>query len=162
MIISLIAAIDKNLVIGNSKNTLPWYLPADLKRFKSVTMGKPIIMGRKTFESIGKPLPERTNIIITRNEKYEAPGCIVVRSPEEALLAAGNAPEAIIIGGGELFSQFMPRADRMYLTLVDGEFEGNVYFPKWNPREWREVFREAHEADEKNPYNYTFVTLERI
>lgn len=161
MRVSLIAALDKNGVIGNKDNALPWYLPEDLKRFKSVTLGKPIIMGRKTFESIGKPLPERKNIVVTRNEKYEAPGCTVVHSPEEALRAAGDMPEVVVIGGGELFSQFMPRVTRMYLTLVDGEFEGNIYFPQWNPQEWRETFRESHQADGKSPYNYTFLTLEK-
>lgn len=161
MIISLIAAMDKNRVIGNKDNALPWRLPADLKRFRNVTLGKPVIMGRKTFESIGKPLPERTNIVVTRNEKYEAPGCIVVRSTEEALLAAGDAPEVVVIGGGEIYAQFLPYAKRLYFTYVDGVFAGNIYFPHWNQEEWREIFYEAHEPDEKNPYNYTFVTLER-
>lgn len=161
MIISLIAAMDKNRVIGKSGNELPWRLPADLKRFKSVTLGKPIIMGRKTFESIGRPLPERTNIIITRSEKYEAPGCVVVHSPEKALSAAGDAPEVMIIGGAEIFARFLPLAKRLYFTHVSGEFEGDIYFPSLDPKEWREIFREAHEPDEKNPYNYTFVTLER-
>lgn len=160
--ISLVAAMDKNRVIGNKDNTLPWHLPADLKRFKSITLGKPIIMGRKTFESIGKPLPERTNIIITRNEKYEAPGCIVVHSPDEAIKAAGDAPEIMVIGGAEIFAQFMPMAKRVYFTFVDGKFDGNVYFPGWNPKEWRETFREAHDADERNPYAYTFVTMDRV
>lgn len=162
MIISLIAALDKNGAIGNSKNAIPWYLPADLKRFKSVTLGKPVIMGRKTFESIGRPLPERVNIVVTRNEKYEAPGCVVVHSTEEAIRAAGDAPEVMVIGGGELYAQFLPYARRLYFTYVDGEFEGNIYFPEWNPKEWREVFYEAHEPDEKNPYSYTFVALERL
>lgn len=159
--ISLIAAIDKNGVIGKDGKELPWYLPADLKRFKNITMGKPIIMGRKTYESIGKPLPGRTNIIITRKENYEAPGCLVVHSPEEALQAAGEAPEIMVIGGAEIFAQFMPRASRLYLTLIDRAFEGNVYFPKWDAAEWREVSRETHEPDEKNFYAYTFIVLER-
>lgn len=160
-IISLIAALDKNRVIGNRDNKLPWYLPADLKRFKSITLGKPIIMGRKTRESIGRPLPERTNIVITRKENYDAPGCVVVHSPEEAIKAAGDAPEVMVIGGAEIFAQFMPLASRMYFTLIDGEFDGNVYFPEWNPKEWRETFRETHDADEKNPHAYTFVVMER-
>ena len=161
MIISLIAAMDKNRVIGNKDNKLPWYLPADLKHFKSITLGKPIIMGRKTFESIGKPLPERTNIVITWNENYQEPGCVLVHSPEEALQAAGVAPEIIIIGGAEIFAQFLPLAKRLYFTLIDGEFDGNIYFPEWSPKEWCEVSREAHEPDEKNKYAYAFVTLER-
>lgn len=173
MMISLIAAMDKNRLIGKGGNELPWRLPADLKRFKSITLGKPIIMGRKTFESIGKPLPDRTNIVITRNEKYEAPGCVIARSPEEALRAArllgearpkgtaGDAPEIMIIGGAEIFTHFLPRARRMYLTLVEEEFSGNIYFPRWSPEEWRETSREPHEADEKNSYRYTFITMER-
>lgn len=160
MIISLIAAMDKNRVIGNKDNALPWYLPADLKHFKSVTLGKPIIMGRKTHESIGKSLPERTNIIITRNENYEAPGCVVIHSPEEAIEASGDAPEVVVIGGAEIFAQFLPLANRMYLTLINAEFAGNVYFPEWNPEEWREISREAHESDEKNRYGYTFLIIE--
>lgn len=159
--ISLIAAMDKNRPIGKAGNELPWHLSADLKRFKSITLGKPIIMGRKTFESIGEPLPERTNIIITRNEEYGAPGCVVVPSPKEALKSAGNAPEVVVIGGAEIFAQFLPLAQRMYLTQVDGKFEGNVYFPEWNPEEWHEIFREAHGPDEKNAYRYTFLILER-
>ena len=158
-IISLIAAMDKNRVIGNKDNALPWRLPADLKHFKNITLGKPIIMGRKTFESIGRPLPERTNIIITRNKKYRAPGCVVVSSPEDALRVAGNAKEIMVIGGAEIFAKFYPLAKRMYLTLIDAEFEGNVYFPEWDPAEWHEVTREPHEPDEKNPYKYTFITL---
>lgn len=160
-IISLIAAMDKNRVIGNKDNALPWRLPADLKHFKNITLGKPIIMGRKTFESIGRPLPERTNIIITRNKKYRAPGCVVVNSPEDALRVAGNAKEIMVIGGAEIFAKFYPLAKRIYFTRVDGAFKGNVYFPQWDPKEWRETFRETHEADEKNPYRYSFLVLER-
>lgn len=161
-IISLIAAIDLNRLIGKGGNELPWRLPADLKRFRNVTIGKPVIMGRKTFESIGRPLSERTNIVITRNEKYEAPGCVIAHSPEEALRAADGALEVMIIGGGDIFAKFMPRAMRMYLTQIDAEFEGNIYFPEWNPTKWREISRESHEPDKRNPYKYTFLTLERI
>lgn len=121
--------MDKNRVIGKDGAGLLWHLPADLKHFKSVTLGKSVIMGRKTFESIGKSLPERTNIVITRNTNYEAPGCVVVHSPDEALTAAGDAPEVMIIGGAEIFAQFLPRAKRMYVTLVDGVFSGNVSPP---------------------------------
>lgn len=161
MIISLIAAVDKNRVIGTTDNALPWYLPADLKHFRSLTLGKPVIMGRKTYASIGKPLPNRMNIIITRNVDLRASGCTVVHSPDEALKAAGNAPEVMVIGGAEIFTRFLPIASRMYLTLINGAFDGNVYFPEWDPNEWRETFREAHDADEKNQYPYTFVTLEK-
>lgn len=154
--------MDRNRVIGDKNNALPWYLPADLKRFRSVTLGKPIIMGRKTHESIGRPLPERKNIIITRNENFEAPECIVVHSAKDAIKAAGGAPEIMVIGGAEIFAQFLPLAKKLYFTLVDEEFSGTIYFPPWNQEEWKETFREEHDSDEKNPYSYTFVTLEKI
>lgn len=153
--------MDKNRVIGTDDGKLPWYLPADLKRFKSLTLGKPIIMGRRTFESIGGPLPERKNIIITRNKNYEASGCVVAHSSEEALQAAVDAPEVMVIGGAEVFAEFLPVAKRMYLTLIDGEFLGTVYFPQWDVGAWREVSRETHEPDEKNEYGYVFLVLER-
>lgn len=161
-IISLIAAMDKNRVIGTDDGKLPWHLPADLKHFKSLTLGKPVIMGRKTFESIGKPLPERKNIIITRNKNYDAPGCVVVHSPDEALASAGDVPEVMVIGGAEIFAQFFPLAKRLYLTLIDGIFAGAAYFPQWDTGAWREVSREAHEPDEKNRYGYLFLTLEHL
>lgn len=162
MTISLIAAMDKNRVIGTDDGKLPWHLPADLKRFKSLTIGKPVIMGRKTFESIGRSLPERLNIVITRNKNYEAPGCAVVHSADEALAQTKDALEVMVIGGAEIFTQFFPRAGKMYLTLIDGVFSGSVYFPEWNSAEWREVSREAHEPDEKNRYGYTFLTLKHF
>jgi dihydrofolate reductase len=159
--ISLIAAMDKNRVIGDN-GKLPWHLPADLRNFKTVTLGKPVIMGRKTFESIGAPLPERLNIVITRNKNYEAPGCVVVYSPDDALKAAGDAPEIMVIGGAEVFTQFLPQAQRMHLTLIDGVFSGTAYFPQWDSKQWRIVSREAHESDEKNLYGYAFCILERV
>lgn len=161
-IISLIAAMDKNRVIGTDDGKLPWHLPADLKHFKSVTLGKPVIMGRKTFESIGKPLPERLNIVMTRDVRYKVEGSVVVHSPEDALKAAGDAPEVMVIGGAEVFAEFLPHARRMYLTLIDGVFSGNGYFPQWDSQAWREVSREAHEPDEENAYGYTFRILEHI
>lgn len=148
--------------MGKTDNKLPWRLPADLKRFKSITLGKPVIMGRKTFESIGRPLSGRTNIIITGNEKYLAPGCIVVHSPEEAIRASGQTPEIMVIGGAKIFTWFLVLAKRMYLTLIDDEFMGNIYFPEWNPEEWQEVERETHKADEKNPFGFTFLVLDRV
>ncbi len=160
--ISLIAAMDKNRVIGKDGGGLLWHLPADLRRFKTVTLGKPVIMGRKTLESIGRPLSGRTNIGITRNTSYEASGCIVVHSPNEALKAAGDAEEVMIIGGAEVFAHFLPRAKRMYITLIDGAFSGNVYFPEWNSEEWRETWRETHGSNDKNPFGYTFLTLEKV
>lgn len=164
IIISLIAALDSKHAIGKKK-ALPWYLPADLKRFKELTMGHPIIMGRKTYESIGKPLTGRANIVLTREARYEAAGCKVVHSVEQALEAARNAPndsdEVFVIGGAEIFREFLPRADKMYLTLIDHDFGGDVFFPEFDKTEWREVTREPHVPDEKNPYPYTFSVLLR-
>ena len=157
MIISLIAAMDKKGVIGKD-NSLPWKLSADLKRFKQLTINKPIIMGRKTFESIGKPLPDRTNIIITHDKNYKADGCFVAHSIESALKAAKNSKEAMFIGGAQIFKEILPRADRIYLTLIDADFGGDTYFPDFDKKEWKETFREGHEEE----YKYSFVNLERI
>lgn len=158
MIISLIAAIGKNRVIGKD-NKLPWKLSADLKRFREITSGKTVIMGRKTFESIGKLLPNRLNIIITRDKNYKIDGCVVVHSAEEALKAADSYKEVMIIGGEQIFKEFLPRASRMYLTLIDGNFEGDAYFPEYNKNEWKEVFREEHKD---NSLKYSFVNLEKL
>ena len=160
MIISIIAAMGKNNVIGN-KNSLPWKLPADMKHFKELTLGKPVIMGRKTFESIGKPLPKRINIIITRDEDYKAEGCVVAHSLDEALKAAGNAEEVMVIGGAQIYKEFLPKADKMHLTLIDADFEGDAYFPEYNIEEWEEVSYEEHERDKDNQYNYTFIVLKK-
>ena len=160
MIISLIAAMDRNRIIGKN-NALPWSMPADLKHFRDLTRGKPIIMGRKTFESIGRPLPDRINIIITRDQAYRAPGCVVVHTTDAALQAAGDAPEVMVIGGGEIFSMFLGRSERMYLTYIDADFEGDARFPKYAADEWQETEREPHDADTTNPHPYTFVILER-
>ena len=157
MLISIIAAIGKNNIIGVD-NKLPWKLSADLKRFKAITSRKPVIMGRKTFESIGKPLPNRINIIITRDKNYKADGCIVVNSPEQALNAAKGSEEIIIIGGEQIFKMFLPKADKMYLTFIDKDFEGDAYFPEYIENEWKEIFRENH-ID--NDLRYSFVDLER-
>ena len=161
MKLSLIVAMDANHVIGHD-NRLPWHLPADLKHFKATTLGKPILMGRKTWESIGRPLPGRTNIVITRNADYAADGCVVVHSLGEALRAAGGAREVMVIGGAELYRQVLPQADTIYLTLVHGEFEGHTRFPDWQLDEWREIERIDHEPDDKNPHAYSFITLERV
>lgn len=160
MIISLIAAMDKNRVIGK-KNTLPWYLPADLRHFKKLTADKPIIMGSTTFASIGKALPNRTNIVMTRDPAFVANGCVIVYSLEEALYAANGHDEIMVIGGANIFEQFLPLANKMYLTMIDAEIDGDVYFPAWNPAEWRETSREAHLPDEKNPYSYSFLVLKK-
>ena len=157
MIISLIAAMSRNRVIGKN-NKLPWKLSADLKRFKGITSGKPVIMGRKTFESIGRPLPDRTNIIITRDKNYKAEGCAVAYSATEALKEASKSNEVMIIGGEQIFKEFLPIANRMYLTLIDEDFEGDAYFPEYDVNEWKEVSREEHSD---NSLKYSFVNLER-
>jgi len=160
MIISLIAAMDKNQVIGKN-NSLPWNLPADMKYFRDKTKGKPVIMGRKTFESIGKPLPKRTNIIVTRDENYKAESCVVVHSTDEAIKATGNAEEVMVIGGSQIYKEFLPKANKMYLTLIDAEFDGDTFFPEYNIEEWNETSYEEHERDSENQYDYRFVVLER-
>ncbi|MEK0338041.1 MAG: dihydrofolate reductase, partial [Nitrosopumilus sp.] len=119
------------------------------------------IMGRKTFESIGKPLPDRTNIIITRDQNYKAEGCVVVRSTDEALKAAENNEEVMIIGGSQIYKEFLPKANKMYLTMIDNDFEGDTYFPEYKVEEWEEISYEDHERDKDNPYNYTFLVLRR-
>ena len=160
MIISLVVAMAENRVIGKH-NQLPWRLPADLKRFRAVTLGKPVLMGRKTYESIGKPLPGRTNVVVTHEAEFRAPGCVVVHTPEAALAAAGDSPEVMVIGGASFYRQMLPRADRLYLTVIHVRFEGDAFFPEFDPGGWREVERVRHEPDEKNPYPYSFITLER-
>ncbi|MCU7918028.1 MAG: type 3 dihydrofolate reductase [Candidatus Thiodiazotropha sp. (ex Epidulcina cf. delphinae)] len=159
-IISLVAAMARNGVIGRN-NRLPWRLPADLKHFKALTMGKPIVMGRRTWESLPGILPGRQHIVVTRNQDYRAQGCTLVHSVDAALQAAGEAPEVMIVGGGGFYEAMMPRADRLYLTLIEAEVEGDAYFPVIDWKAWREVSRESHPADEKNSYAYTFLELMR-
>jgi len=159
MKISYVVAIDRKRVIGHN-NALPWYLPADLQFFKRTTMGGTMLMGRRTWESIGRPLPGRVSIVMTRNPDYRAEGVKVVHSLNEAIRAAGDAPELFVIGGASLFVDMLPMADRIYLTRIDHEFQGDTWFPEIGPQ-WREVSRESHLPDEKNRYSYTFVTLER-
>lgn len=156
MLISLIVAMDEKGGIGKD-NRLPWHLSDDLKRFKTITMGHHIIMGRKTYESIGKPLPGRTNIVITRNPDYEAEGCIVVHSLEGALdIARGRGEdEAFITGGREIFAQALESANRIYLTRVHAEVPADVYFPDFDKGEWFEVDSHYHPADEVNDYPFT-------
>ena len=153
----------KNRVIGN-KGKLPWNMPADLKYFRDKTKGKPIIMGRKTFESMGKkPLPNRANIIITRDQNYKADGAIVVHSPEEAITEAEKygTEEAMVIGGSQIYKEFLPIANRIYLTIIEGEFKGDAFFPEYDITEWKETSYDEHERDAKNPNDYTFLVLER-
>ena len=146
-----------NRVIGNN-NELIWKLSSDLKRFKQLTTGHPVVMGRKTYESIGKPLPNRRNIIITRNSEYEVEGCEVVSSLEEALLLSGN--DCFIIGGGEIYKQSLELADKIYLTLVHKDFEGDTQFPELS-KEWAIIDNKDFEADQKNEYNYSFIEYDR-
>ncbi len=166
MIISIIAAVGNNRVIGN-KNRLPWDLPADMEHFRKLTKGKPIIMGSLTFESIGKALPGRDNIVLTKDSNYKAPGCKIAHSLEEALLLAENSPfckktkEVMICGGASVYKQYLPRADRMYLTVIKGDFEGDSFFPEFDTKEWEEKEKTSFKADENNPYRYSFLTLER-
>jgi len=160
--ISLIAAMADNRVIGIG-NRLPWRLPADMKWFRRHTLGKPIVMGRKTFESFGaKPLPDRLNIVITRDPDYQAPGAVVVHDVDQAIAAAGAVPEVMIIGGASFYETMLPRADRLYLTFVHAEIEGDAWFPDYNPAQWREQMCEDWSADEKNPYPHSFCIYERI
>ncbi len=158
---SLIVAMSNNRVIG-ANNTLPWHLPADLKHFRGLTMGHPIIMGRKTHESIGKPLPGRQNIVVTANRDFSAPGCDVVPSLHAAIQACGNAEEIFFIGGNTLYQQALPLTERIYLTQVDCVIEGDTFFPLLDMKTWREVASEARPADEKNAYACRFVTLDHI
>ncbi len=161
MKISIIVAMAANRVIGKD-NQLPWYLPADLKYFKETTMGKPILMGRKTWESIGRPLPGRTNIVITRDENYDAPGCVVVHSINDAMQAAAKQDEVMVIGGAELYRQILPRTDSIYLTRINEDFEGDTLFLELDSSEWQEVERLDCDADDKNPYTYSFIKLDRV
>lgn len=156
--ISLIAAVSKNRVIGDS-NKLIWHLPADLKRFKDLTVGNSILMGRKTYESIGRPLPNRRNIIITKDENYKVDGCEVVNSIEEALLLTSN--DCFIIGGGEIYKQTIDLADKIYLTIIDGDFTGDTTFPEL-PKSWYVSSKDDFSADEKNAYNYSFILYEKF
>lgn len=160
MIISIIAAVADNMVIG-SNNSLPWNLPADLEYFKKNTLGKPVIMGAKTFESIGKVLPNRKNIILSFDKDYRVEGCIAVTSIESALKEVKENEEVMIAGGASIYKQFLPLADRLYLTFIHHDFEGDTYFPKFDVNKWKEVKRIDNEADKENPYPYSFVILEK-
>lgn len=159
MQLSIITAFDINRVIGLN-NKLPWSLPADLLRFKRITWGKPIIMGRNTYESIGKPLPGRTNIILSRQSK-EYPGCLVYHTLEEALESHKQEKEVFIIGGANLYGQTIARVDRLYLTIIHHQFEGDTFFPKWNLDEWEVIEQEECIPDSQNRFSYIFQTLKR-
>lgn len=162
MKIILVAAYAQNRVIGKN-NDLVWRLPKDFKHFKDLTMGHPIVMGRKTFESLGKPLPNRTSIIITRDTQYQQEGCIVVHSLEEAIAEARHLDEQIfIIGGAEIYKQALPIANLMYLTEVKAFPEGDSFFPEFSANEWKETARKSFSKDDKHQYDFDFVTWERI
>ncbi len=157
----LIAALGRNRVIGKD-NRLPWHLPDDLKRFKELTLGKPVIMGRKTFESLGKSLPGRVNIVLTRNLGFRARDCLVAHSvPEAVALAAEHGPEAFVIGGARVFEEFLPFADRLYLTVVEAELPGDTFFPAFEHLGFREIERRRRPADERHAFPFTFLVLER-
>lgn len=160
-LISLIVAMARNGVIGVD-NRLPWRLPADLRYFKSLTMGKPIIMGRRTFESLPGILPGRRHIVITRNRAYRGEGCELVHSVDEALKIAGEVPEVMVVGGGGLYRETLPRADRLYLTRVEADVAGDTFFPEIDWDQWQEVSRDSHPADEHNQFAYTFIVLNRV
>lgn len=160
-LISIIAAMTDNRVIGIN-NSLPWKLPSDMKWFRRQTLGKPILMGRKTFESFGaRPLPERRNIVVTRDQAYQAEGARVVHSIDEALQAAGDVDEIMIIGGASFYTQMLPQAQRMYLTRVHTDVAGDAWFPDFDESQWRQVKRIDCEADERNAYAHSFIILER-
>ncbi|MFZ1642519.1 MAG: type 3 dihydrofolate reductase [Candidatus Contendobacter sp.] len=159
--LALIAALARNRVIGRD-NRLPWRLPADLRFFKQTTMGKPLLMGRRTWESIGRPLPGRRMIVLSRDPGYHAPGCAVARSLDEALAMAGAVPEIMVIGGALLYQQTLPQTERLYLTRVEADVPGDAWFPEWNEREWRPVWEETHPADVDHAWPYRFQRLERV
>ncbi|MBN2866557.1 MAG: type 3 dihydrofolate reductase [Thiotrichales bacterium] len=161
MRIALIAAMAKNNVIGKD-NDMPWHLPDDLKFFKSKTVGKPVIMGRKTFESIGsRPLPNRPNFVISRNPDLVCAGATVFASVDEALASLPETEEVIIMGGGQLYEQMLPRADRLYVTMIDAEIEGDTFFPNWQALAWKTLEAVHHAIDERHAYSFDFITLDR-
>ncbi len=157
---SIVVAVARNGVIGRD-NQLPWRLPADMAHFKRVTMGHPIVMGRRTYESIGKPLPGRTNIVVTHDRSYKAPGCVVVHSLDEAWRAAGDAGEVCVIGGTTLFAETLPLADTIHLTEVEADVPGDTYMPAFDRGDWRELEVGRHPADARNAYPIRILVLER-
>ena len=167
MIFSAIAAMARNRVIGQD-NGLPWRLPGDLKFFKATTLGKPVVMGRKTFQSIGRPLPGRPNIVVTRDPGFAAEGVHIARDIDSALDLAARlaretgAQEVMVIGGAEIYAQALPRLDRLYLTEIDAEIEGDAHFPEIEPRVWREAARTNPVLDEASGLSYSFITLHRV
>lgn len=154
MKISLVAAYSHQRVMG-FQNKLPWHLPADLKHFKQLTLHKKILMGRQTYESIGHPLPNRINLILTRQPDFKAPGCQIIHHPDDI----PKNEEIMVIGGAKIFDFFLAKAQTLYLTEIDADLSGDTFFPLWDKTQWTEILREFHTKDEKNPYNYTFLHL---
>lgn len=163
MVISFVVAAANNNVIGKN-NQLPWNLPNDMKFFKNITWGMPVVMGRKTFDSLGKPLPGRKNIILSRQKDWKAEGTVAVKSFDDAVLLVKemDVKEMMVIGGSEIFSMVFDKAKRIYLTRVDAEPEGDAYLPAINPKEWKLVSQKDHQADAKHAYNYSFQVWERL
>lgn len=158
--LSIIVAAARNNAIGKN-NQLLWHMPADLKFFKETTLGHPVVMGRKTFESVGKALPKRRNIVITRNKSFSPENVEVCHALDEALELLDDTEENFIVGGSEIYKMSLPYCDKIYFTEIDADFEADTFFPSFNPEEWHLTHREEHAADEKNPYNYCFLTYER-
>lgn len=158
--VSVIAAMAANRVIGQG-NRLPWHLPEDLQHFKALTMGHHIVMGRKTYDSIGKSLPGRTTVIVTRNVDYAVPGCIAVNSIDAALTACHGDSEIFFVGGAEIYAQALPIADRIYLTEIKRDFPGDAHFPPFDPAQWQEVSREKHVKADGDAFEYHFVIYDR-
>lgn len=159
-IVSLIWAMAENRVIGRA-NQLPWRLSADLKHFKLLTLGKPILMGRNTWESLPGPLPGRPHYVVTRDRSYQAVGCTILHSIDEAMFVLSEAPEVMVVGGADIYGQMLPHAEKLYLTLVHTEVTGDTYFPEFDLSLWKEIAREDHSADEKNQFPYSFITFHR-
>jgi dihydrofolate reductase len=161
MKVSMIAAMANNRVIGK-EGKMPWHLPNDLKFFKRTTLGKPVIMGRKTFESIGRPLPRRQNIVVTRSADFVAEGVTIVHDTDSALAAAGDVEEVVVIGGGNIYQQFLPQADELYLTFIDLTTDGDVFFPDFEAASnWQEMWEERHYKSDGAPHDHRFVRLKR-
>lgn len=162
MIVSQIVAVGRRNEIGKD-GKMPWHLPADLRHFKRNTLGKPVLMGRKTLAAIGRPLPERRNLVLTRDPAFSAAGCETVTSLDQALALAGSVPELMVIGGGEVYRLSWERTDRIYLTRIQADVDGaDAFFPDMADGHWRETSREDHRADAKNPFDYSFLVLDRV
>lgn len=161
MIVSMITAMAKQRVIGRN-GSMPWHLPADLAHFKRCTMGCPVIMGRKTYDSIGRPLPGRKNIVLSRSQSLAIESCTVVNSLDEALILVEDDAEVFIIGGQQLYRQALPLSHRLYLTHIDAEFEGDTFFPEYSHSDWNQFSTESYLSDKSNPWPYQFEVLERV